>query len=556
MSAVSALIRKSHWHFVNVEKILRQQSLFKVIFIVCFAMGFEVGLWMLFLDGFRFLDALGGAGAMIAIRLFSLFFLGMGFMLVLSGVVTSYATIFRSPEIAFMMTRPFEIRQIVLYKFVETAGLSSWAFFFVIIPFVGSYAWYRHISILFMLWTLLFSIPFLALCSGIGTILTILVVRWFPNRRILRMALATLILCALVFFWWFSRGLYKPEDDMQFNLARLVPGLSVASNALFPSWWISEGIMALSRSQWLRGIMLWLMVSSTAVMMGMVLEWLGNRIFYDGWQRTVGSSGWESHAPILLPRLDKWLSALLPADVRALVLKDLRTFFRDPMQWSQVLIFFGLLALYYANLRSFHYHLLPDTWRNTVAFLNVFSVAAVMCSLGSRFIYPQLSLEGQGFWIIGLSPTSMRTVLLTKFLLSLLGMLTVSVSLMLLSSSMLKASLLTQLVATALAGSISCAVCGLSTGLGAVFLNLEQRNPSAIVSGFGGTLNLVFSLGFMLAVILPFGFIFHLHNTAKISQRHLPTYLEAATAWMCLLTIGATLIPLWIGARHLKKREF
>jgi hypothetical protein len=79
------------------------------------------------------------------------------------------------------------------------------------------------------------------------------------------------------------------------------------------------------------------------------------------------------------------------------------------------------LALYYANLRSFHYHLLPETWRNTVAFLNVFSVAAVMCSLGSRFIYPQLSLEGQGFWIIGMAPTSMTKVLVTKFALPVAG---------------------------------------------------------------------------------------------------------------------------------------
>jgi len=535
---------------------MRQQSSFKLGFVLCFAVGFEAGLWMLFLDGFRFLDSLGGAGAMIALRLFSLFFFGMGLMLILSSIVTSYATVFRSREIPFLIVRPFEIRHIVLYKFAESTALSSWAFFFIIIPFVGSYAWYRHVSVVFVLWTFFFSLPFLVLCSGLGTLLTILVVRWLPSARVARVGLTVLGVVALAAFWWFSRDIYRPDDELQFNLTRLVPGLAMASNALVPSWWVSEGILSLSRGQWLRGVMLWGTVTSTAVVMVMLLESIGSRVFYEGWQRATGTTGRDTHARILFRRLENALVAWMPSDVRALIFKDIRTFLRDPMQWSQALIFFGLLALYYANLRSFHYHLLPETWRNTVAFLNVFSVAAVMCSLGSRFIYPQLSLEGQGFWIIGLSPTSMTKVLLTKFALPLMAMLIISVLLMLLSSSMLSASPLTKIVAVTLACSISFAVCSLSTGLGAIFLNLEQRNPAAIVSGFGGTLNLVLSLGFMLLVILPFGFAFHLHNAGRISVGQFRHALLIAGIWMTFVTLMTTWIPLWVGARSLRSREF
>jgi ABC-2 type transport system permease protein len=383
-----------------------------------------------------------------------------------------------------------------------------------------------------------------------------LVARWLPSARVARGCLTVLCLAALAAFWWFSRDIYRPDDELQFNLTRLVPGLALASNALVPSWWVSEGILSLSRAQWLRGAMLWGTVTSTAAVIVLLLETVGSRVFYEGWQRAIGNTGQEVHSRILFSRLENALAPWLPSDVRALIFKDIRTFLRDPMQWSQVLIFFGLLALYYANLRSFHYHLLPETWRNTVAFLNVFSVAAVMCSLGSRFVYPQLSLEGQGFWIIGLSPTSMTRVLVTKFAVPLAGMLVVSVLLMLLSSSMLSASPLTRLVAVALACSLSFAVCGLSTGLGAIFLNLEQRNPAAIVSGFGGTLNLVLSLGFMLLVILPFGFTFHLHNTGRITESQLRAGVLAAGAWMALVTLLATWLPLWAGARSLRRREF
>ena len=145
MSAVAAIMKKTRCHAMNVQRVLRRQSTFKVAFILLFALLFEAGLWWLFLDGFKFLSHLGGAGLMIVGRLFSLFFMGMGLMLVVSSIVTSYSTIFRSPEIAFLVVRPFHMGQIVTYKFLESAALSSWAFFFIIVPFVGAYAWHERL---------------------------------------------------------------------------------------------------------------------------------------------------------------------------------------------------------------------------------------------------------------------------------------------------------------------------------------------------------------------------------------------------------------------------
>ena len=58
MSITRGLIRKAGWQFRNTGRILRAQSPFKVLFITVFALAFEVGLYLLFLDGFRFLDQL------------------------------------------------------------------------------------------------------------------------------------------------------------------------------------------------------------------------------------------------------------------------------------------------------------------------------------------------------------------------------------------------------------------------------------------------------------------------------------------------------------------
>ena len=91
-----------------------------------------------------------------------------------------------------------------------------------------------------------------------------------------------------------------------------------------------------------------------------------------------------------------------PLPMRLLMVKDLRLFRRDPMQWSQFLIFFGLLGLYFFNVRRFNYDLYYIGWVNMVSFLNLSVVGLLMSTFTTRFIYPMLSLEGQRFWLLGL----------------------------------------------------------------------------------------------------------------------------------------------------------
>ncbi|MDD5521355.1 MAG: hypothetical protein PHI84_11105 [Kiritimatiellae bacterium] len=555
MAAFSSLIKKNRYQLINLHRIIKAQSSFKIVFTLCFALFFEVGLFWLFLDGFNFLHRMGGVGLIIISKLFDIFFLGMGFMLIVSSIVSSYSTIYRSDEIPFLLTRPFSISQIVLYKFFESTGLSSWAFFFIIIPFICAYGYHENMSAAFVVWNFLFSIPFLITCSGIGTVITIIIVRWIPLGRYLRIPGIGI---AVIAAWFLIHELLKyrsitTESDL--NLSMLLPGFTLASNPLLPSYWISEGIMLLTGGQWLNGVMFGIMITSTSMVICISIEWVGQKIFHEGWQRLTNGSSINERAPVML----WWLQNILlvfPSDIRAIVMKDIRTFFRDPVQWSQALIFFGLLALYFSNLRTFRYHTFPENWRNTIAFLNVFSVSAVICSLGARFIYPQLSLEGQGFWILGLSPARMSRILLTKFFLALSCMLLVSTSLMFLSARMLNAAPIVVVVAILLVCSISAVVCGLSTGLGAIYLDISQKNPAAIVSGFGGTLNLVLSLCFMLVAIIPFGMIFHLNLLHRMNNHQMYNSLIIAGLWLVVLTVLSIITPLYLGLKTLLRREY
>ncbi len=103
-------------------------------------------------------------------------------------------------------------------------------------------------------------------------------------------------------------------------------------------------------------------------------------------------------------RLLAWLLRPLPTAVRLMMVKDLRLFRRDPLQWSQILIFAGFLVVYFFNIRRFTYESPSDYigWVNMVSFLNLSVVGLLLSTFTTRFVFPMISLEGRRFWILGL----------------------------------------------------------------------------------------------------------------------------------------------------------
>ena len=128
-------------------------------------------------------------------------------------------------------------------------------------------------------------------------------------------------------------------------------------------------------------------------------------------------------------------AVFLPRDVRLLLVKDFRLFRRDPVQWSQFLIFFGLLALYFSQIRRFSYH---QNYSAMIGFLNLAVVGLILSTFTTRFIFPMVSLEGRRLWILGLLPISRDSVLWAKFLFAAVGSLIPCTLLVLLSDLMLQ----------------------------------------------------------------------------------------------------------------------
>jgi ABC-2 type transport system permease protein len=261
--------------------------------------------------------------------------------------------------------------------------------------------------------------------------------------------------------------------------------------------------------------------------------------------------------------LDRAVAAMLPfvhPGTRLLIVKDFRTFRRDPQQWAQVLIFVGLLALYFTNIRRLFVSDVKWGFQSSISLLNLGAIALLLCTYTGRFIYPLLSLEGRKFWVLGLLPLKRSQLLWGKFAFSLLGGLTLAVTMVLLSDLMLglpwDGVVVHALTVVVLAAGLS----GISVGLGAVMPNFKEGDPSKIAVGVGGTLNLVAGLGFLIVTIVVMSGPWHAFRTFRPpgTEAH-PLMLTAVALSLAAGLVGgalAVVLPLRAGIDALERMEF
>jgi len=255
----------------------------------------------------------------------------------------------------------------------------------------------------------------------------------------------------------------------------------------------------------------------------------------------------------------------LPRPIRLLILKDLRTFRRDPAQWSQFLIFFGLLAFYFVNIRRLSYDVQSPYWRNLVSFLNLSVTALILSTFTSRFIFPMLSLEGRNFWVLGLLPLEREAILWGKFAFASGISLVSTETLVILSDLMLRINPAMILLHMGMVAVLCLGLSGISVGLGARLPNLKESDPSKIAAGFGGTLNLLVSLVFIASIVTSLALPCHLYfagteaeqlGFSSISLERFRFWLTCAIAGSLVVGVVGTIVPLRIGIKAFQRMEF
>jgi len=545
-------------HLFGVRSAVRgwhEEPKLKVVVIGGFSVCWLAGLSWLFYESFDFLYRLGGAAFFLVPRLFTLFFMGLGFMLMLSGAVTSYANLFQSPEIRRILTWPVPVKDLFYYNLVKSTLMSSWAFFFIIIPFIGAFGVYREWNPLLLLWSALCSVPFVMLCSGLGVVLMLVLVRWVPRGRTLTLLAALGGVYTAFSAAEYMRDLQANQSQDMMVLVNFVPGLELASQPLMPNRWLAHAILSFAGADWMRGTVYFILLSSSVGVLFLFLARFGQWVYLPTLQKQLSNSSvWAKKASVP----SRFLHQILPGfnASRAYGIKDTLLFLRDPAQWTQCLIFFGLLALYFLNLGSLGYSDLDPVWSNLISFLNLFSLSAVMSSLSARFVFPQMSMETRTLWMVGLAPTSLPRLMMIKFFLAAATLGLVGITLSQVSMGMLDVYPLSRILGNILMPCVAFTLAGMSTGLGSIFMEMGAKTPAQILSGYGGTLNLILTLLTVILLVLVPGVVSHLLTIGSIPSHMQPALLVVTTGYILLLSALAGGIPLWLGSRSLLTRDY
>ena len=370
------------------------------------------GMLVLFLDGFYFVRKTiqhNSTLDQLLQAVFGMFFAALMIMLVFSGGILLYGSLFRTGDLHFLLSMPIRTGRIFLHKFQETLFLAGWAFVFLSSPLLLAYGivmeapWYYYALLLPMLGAFTY-IP-----AGLGALIALAITRWLPKHRkqVLIAGCVGAVGLGLFLVWSViagPRGNLLTPDWFNDILARM----RFAEGRLLPSWWLSMGLLELARHHWDQGLLFLGVLISNALFLRQIATWFAQKHYRAAYSRLYGTHSSRGRVQSsLMDDLVMWL-APTPRRMRLLLVKDLRLFRRDPVQWSQFLVFFGLLGLYITNIRRFTYDFQYVGWANMVSFLNLAVVGLILSTFTTRFVFPMVSLEAKRMWLLGLLPIRRR----------------------------------------------------------------------------------------------------------------------------------------------------
>ncbi|MGA2319068.1 MAG: hypothetical protein ABSG71_22220 [Thermodesulfobacteriota bacterium] len=252
----------------------------------------------------------------------------------------------------------------------------------------------------------------------------------------------------------------------------------------------------------------------------------------------------------------------LSGPTRAFAVKEIKTFFRDQTQWSQIFLVMALIVIYLYN-----FSVLPldqstikmEYLQNLISFLNMGLAAFVLAAVSARFVFPAVSLEGDAFWIVKSSPVSIRTFLWIKFFVYFFPLLILSEILIIVTNLLLHTTLFIMIISALTIFLMGPGIISMGIGLGAIYPDFRSENPIQSVTSFGGLIYMTLSMGFIgLVIVLEAGPVYNVFMTGiRGVDLTLFQWIGSVGSFFLVLIIclAAVLIPMRLGEKKISQDE-
>ena len=450
--------------------------------------------------------------------------------------------------------------RLYLAKLLETVVASSWMVALTAVPMFTAYGIVYHGGWLFGPFAVAVLLPALLLPAVVGVAVTTILVNTFPARRtrdlLSIVALGAAAGVILLFRIIRPEQLARPEGFR--NLLDFVTVLRTPTSPFLPSEWVSKAVMSYlaGTPDWLAVFLVWSSAAAFVVVGAAIharLFPVGYSRAQEGAERFVRGGFWSWSLG--------WILAPFGPSRREFVLKDLRLFFRDTTQWSQLILLAALLFVYLFNIKAlplFSGERVPFFLVSVVSFLNLGLAGFVLASIAARFIFPAVSLEGRQMWLLRSSPLDLRALLWSKYWVGTLPLLVLALLITVLTNVLLKATPFMMAVGVGTIVLLTLAIAALALAFGTLYPQFETENAAQIPTSFGGLVFMMATVALLAVVILIESVPVYRYLRAAFEQRPLAVtpVMVGAFALAAAVCLGATVIPLRIALRKMEEFEF
>jgi ABC-2 type transport system permease protein len=502
-----------------------------------------------------------GLGDLLAGKLLGMILLAFLSILLLSNIITSLSSFFLARDLELLSAAPVDGMRVYTARFIETLTNSSWMMVIVLLPILIAFGTAYGVSARFVVTTAVALGSVLMVPAVVGTAITVVLVNVFPARRA-RDILALIALfgaagVVMLFRMLRPEQLAQPEGFR--DLVDFIAVLQTPQSIWLPSEWTAQSILAsLGVGADTGDLFPLLLLISTAAAFFVIGAWLHGKLYRDGLSRSQeGAEQQEGDDAKQRQRIEGILGAV-PVTARSLVAKDIRTFFRDTTQWSQLILLAVLVVVYVYNIKVlplFSGEEVGFFLINVISFLNLGLAGFVLAAIAARFLFPAISLEGRTLWLLRSSPLDLRSLLWSKYWVGLTPLLVLALALTVSTNILLRIDGVMMVLSVATIIVMTFAIAALALGFGAVFPKFDTENPAEIPTSFGGLLFMMTAtayLGVMIALEA-----WPVYSMLQARQQGMPG--GGITLWLILslgaaaaLSIAAIVIPLRVAANRIE----
>ncbi len=499
-------------------------------------------------------------GNILANKLLSMILLTFFSLLIFSSILTSISKLYLSRDLPLVHSMPVSSFKIFIARWIESTIDSSWMVIVYTLPVFISYGIVYQAGFFFY-WNMIMAILSLAIiASSTSVIIVVLVVNFVPASRIRNMSIFFGLCLFLILFFAFR--FLQPERlvDPEVFSSTLVylKSLKTPAPPYLPSTWACDSIKAALSGHIKKGMFHTALSWTWAGVMVSMAIIIANGVYFKGLSKARSAQVrlFKNRFPGI------HFKKIPPGPVRAFITKEIRTFFRDQTQWSQLFLIAALVVLYLYNFNALPLEKAPIKTvylQNLLSFLNMGLAGFVLTAIAARFAYPAISIEREAFWLVKSVPISLKSYLWIKFFIYFLPLLILAEILIIATNILLKVTPFMMALSTVTIFFLVPGVVAMGIGFGAAYPDFKADNPAQTVTSFGGILFMMVCAGYIGAVIfIEAGPVYNIFM-ADIRERGLTVFdwiwVTGSFALVFVLSIAAIAIPMKFGEKKLSELQ-